>query len=320
MIPNRTFGSTGEQVTAIGLGGAPLSEISFADGVATIRRGLDARLTYFDTSPLYGQGMSQAIYGSALTEQDTGFTFATKLGHFRQPWMYRSVEALRTQLHENLRLLRRQQVDLLQIHEADFHAWWADDGGAGRLRDDDRLRDNASYDFSAAPVMQVLREAQQQGVCRWIGISGNTAPNMARVLEGLPDIDSCLIAFNYDLIWRGARQQVLPLAQERGAAAILGAVFQYGRFTAVHPEWLESPPDWMTADVRERFVRLYQIQAEAGLSLVEMTVRFLLADERFATMLIGAATTGQLDESLRAAAAGRLSEDLQADLEALGLD
>ena len=55
-----------------GSGSAPLNESSFADGVATVRFGIDAGLTYFDTSPLYGQGMSQAIYGTAFTDQDSG--------------------------------------------------------------------------------------------------------------------------------------------------------------------------------------------------------------------------------------------------------
>lgn len=314
-LPTRPFGATGERVTALGLGGAPLSEFSFGDGVATVHHALDAGVSYLDTSPLYGQGMSQAIYGTALGDrpaEETGFRFATKLGHFRDPRLYRSVDALRAQLHENLRLLRRQRVDLLQVHEADFHDWWADDGAGGRLRED------RSYDFDAAPVVQVLREARDQGVCRWIGISGNSAPEMARVLEAL-DVDTCLIAFNYDPVWRGARRQVLPLAARKGAAAILGAIFQYGRFTQVRRDWLDDPPEWMTADVRERFATLYDLQAESGLSLVELTVRFVLADEGFATMLIGAASPAQLEESLAGARRGPLPEELHQKIEALGL-
>jgi aryl-alcohol dehydrogenase-like predicted oxidoreductase len=72
--------------------------------------------------------------------------------------------------------------------------------------------------------VQVLREAQQDGTRKYIGISGNTAPNVARVLAAL-DVDTCLLAFNYDLIWRGARSEVLALAQQKGIALILGAIF-----------------------------------------------------------------------------------------------
>lgn len=105
--------------------------------------------------------MSQAIYGTAFTDQDSGFLFATKLGHFRNQKLYRSADALRAQLNENLRLLRRERVDLLQVHEADFHAWWSDDVAAGHLHEDE------DYDFAGAPVVEVLREARDQGVCRY---------------------------------------------------------------------------------------------------------------------------------------------------------
>ncbi len=56
----------------------------------------------------------------------------------------------------------------------------------------------------------------------------------------------------------------------------------------------------MTDMVRERFSRLYDLQATSGMSLVELTVRFLLADPGFSTMLIGAATANQLQESVTA--------------------
>ena len=81
----------------------------------------------------------------------------------------------------------------------------------------------------------------------------------------------------------------------------------------------EASPDWMTEDVRSRFVRLYELQAQSGLSLIELSVRFLLAEPGFATMLIGAATPAQLQQSIAAARNGCLSDDLHTEIEALGL-
>lgn len=52
--------------SVIGLGEACLFKHSFADGVATVDRVLELGVTYFDTSPFYGEGMSQAILGDAL--------------------------------------------------------------------------------------------------------------------------------------------------------------------------------------------------------------------------------------------------------------
>ena len=103
-------------------------------------------------------------------------------------------------------------------------------------------------------------------------------------------------------------------------ALILGAIFWYGRFTHVRRDWLEALPEWMTEEVRERFTRLYKLQAAAGMSLGELTVRFLLADAGFSTILIGAVTASQLEESGAAGRRGPLSADLHAQVEALGLE
>ena len=56
------------------------------------------------------------------------------------------------------RLLQRNRVNVLQIHEADWHRWWSDDA-----IDDRFLRDGIDYDFIDAPVMRVLAEAKEQG-------------------------------------------------------------------------------------------------------------------------------------------------------------
>ena len=81
----RDYGTTGAKATALGLGGAFLTHHSFADGVATVRKALDLGITYFDTSPMYCQGASQAVLGEALDGVDGDFLLATKLGYFTEP-------------------------------------------------------------------------------------------------------------------------------------------------------------------------------------------------------------------------------------------
>jgi predicted aldo/keto reductase-like oxidoreductase len=65
-IESRPYGSTGERVTILGLGCGALAKHSFAQGVATVRRALELGITYFDTSPFYCDGASQAILGETL--------------------------------------------------------------------------------------------------------------------------------------------------------------------------------------------------------------------------------------------------------------
>ena len=227
---------------------------------------------------------------------------------------FRTPAALSAQLDGNLRLLRREHVDVLQVHEADWRAWWSDETPhTGYLRPD------REYDFANAPVMQYLREAQEQGRCRFVGITGNIADDVARVLRDV-DVDAVLVAFNYDLIWRRTRTHALPLARERGAALLPAAVFQNVRLAEVHPKWLESPPNWMNAEVQARFARLYELQREYGLALVELTIRFLLAEQAMSTILVGAARPSEIEISVAAAQAGALPADLHQAVEELGLE
>ena len=310
-MEQRPYGTTGERATALGLGGAFLTSRSFTDGVATVRRALDLGISYFDTSPMYCRGASQAVLGEALEGRDEGYLLATKLGYFAHASRFHSREALLTQFEENLRLLRRDRVDTLQLHEADYHHWWSADASCRG-----RIQPERDYDFDNAPALQVLRELKARGRCRFIGITGNTADNMARVFHNI-DVDTLLLAFNYDLVRRGARR-VLPEVGKKGAARIIGAIFQRG-LARPQPELLASPPEWMTADLRNRFRRLYDLQRESGLSLAALGVRFLIAQPEIDTIIIGAALPEEIEECVEAAKRGPLPDDLYRQIEELGV-
>ena len=315
-LEQRPFGRTGERVTAISLGGVGLPRVSFADGVATVHRALELGINYLDTAPLYSRGLAQAILGVALEGRQEPHLLATKLGHLAQPSRFRSPDALHTQFEENLRLLRRDSVDVLMVHEADQHHWWSDAPSGSPLVDLE-----TEYDVANAPVMQVLREMQAAGKCRYIGITGNTPDHLAHILRAA-DVDTCLSAFNYGAIDRGIRRQLLPAAGERGVAVLLGGVFRQGRLVVIRPEWLQTPPrwpDWMTPEMQRRVARLIPLQQESGLSLTTLTLRYLVADRSIATILVGAATPAEIEESVAAVQAGPLAPDLHRAVEALGL-
>ena len=315
-LEQRPFGRTGEQVTAISLGGVGLPRVSFADGVATVQRALELGINYLDTAPLYSRGLAQAILGVALEGRQEPYLLATKLGHLAQPSRFRSPDALHTQFEENLRLLRRDSVDVLMVHEADQYHWWSEEPS------DSPLVDLATeYDVANAPVIQVLREVQAAGRCRYVGITGNNPDHLAHILRAA-EMDACLSAFNYGAIDRGVRRQLLPTAGERGVAVLLGGVFRQGRLVAIRPEWLRTPPrwpDWMTPEMQSRVGRLAALQHESGLSLTTLTLRYLVADRSIATILVGAATPAEIEESVAAVQAGPLAADLHRAVEALGL-
>ena len=312
-LETRPYGQTGEKVSVIGLGGAGLYNHSFAEGVATVHRALELGVTYFDTAPHYAGGMSQPILGDALRDRPERYLLAAKIGALTSTARFRSYDALRAQLDENLRLMRRDSVDTLQAHDVDAHRWWTDTPPEERGAPLD-----PDYDFVGAPGMLVLRDANAEGLCRFTGITGGRFEGVARVLRSV-DVDICLPAFNYDIVRRGARREVLPLARARNVGVVLGGIFRVLNIFDNITEWLASPPSGTTRELRDSVERLYSVQRDSGLSLVELTIRYLLADRDVTAILVGAAKPAEIEESVEAAEKGPLPADLHAAIEDLGL-
>ena len=314
-LPTRPFGTTGDRTTVIGLGGAVLTHRSFADGVDTVRRAYEHGIRYFDTSPGYCDNRSQPVIGKALSGiEDDELMIATKVGYFQDPAEFRSPDAIRRQIEDNLRLLRRDWVDVLQVHEANMTCWWENGADSPWIR----LKDEDEYAFASAPVLQALRQAKEEGLCRYIGITGNVAHQMSRVLRDI-EVDTFLIAFSYDLIVRDAVQEAFPLAAEKDVALILGAIFYGGRLVQVHEEWLQDAPEWMTPALQDRFAQLYALQRACAIPLPQLTLRYVMGREGVSLILIGAKTPAEIEESIAAAMDGPLPADLQSQIDDLGM-
>ena len=310
-LPTTNLGNTDLSTTTFGLGGGSLNVQSFATGVETVQRALKLGVRYFDTSPHYGKGVSQAILGAALRDRDEEYVLATKLGHFFTPSHFRSADAIRAQFDENLRLLQRKHVNVLQIHEADWHLWWSDEPC-----DDYPVQDGVDYNFSDAPVMRVLAEARDQGRYDAIGITGNTSAGTARVLQQV-EVDTYLLAMSYNPLEREAKQQALPLAQKKGVATILGGVLRVGRLAERNDEWFVSPPEWMTPGLKISLKRLYEIQSDTGLSLPALALRYVMADPAVTIALLGCQTPEEVEQDVEAASAGPLPPDVHRAIEDL---
>jgi len=261
---------------------------------------------------MYCRGASQAVLGEALEGSDADYLLATKLGYFSDPLRFHSPDALLTQFEENLRLLRRDHVDTLQLHEADSHCWWSTDRAKSG-----RLDESTDYDFAAAPALAVLSQLKREGRCSFAGISGNTATNMQRVLENV-EVDTFLLAFNYDLIRRGARR-VLPIAEQKGMVRMVWAIFQRGH-ASPQSDLFDSPPGWMTPELLSAYRTVYDLQKQSGMTFAEMGVRFMVAQREMNVIIIGAKSPAEIEECVKAADAGPLPDDMVSQIETLGME
>ena len=305
-LEQRPFGRTGETVSLIGLGGAALHKHSYQHGLATVKHALDLGISYFDTSPGYGiggsdgkwisQGESQRIVGEGLKGTSKPHLLATKINAWRAS--NHTVEDCLAHVRDNLRVLRRDRVDVLLGHDMEQRRFWKPEAKEGEL-----LEIEESLDYENAPVMQALHEAKAQGFCRYLGLSTNRSEPLAHVLQRVK-LDMCLSANEYSLRDHTSPRLMLPVIREQGIAYVIGGIFCV-------------PGKGVFNGALFQDARLLELARAMGLSIAAMSVRFLMANREIATILVGASTPDEIEESVMAAQAGPLPPDIQHTLEAL---
>jgi L-galactose dehydrogenase len=310
-LPRKPFGRTGDSCTRLSIGTNFPHFAGFDRSIETLRRAFDLGVRYFDTSVMYRFGASQAILGEALADKTDKTFVATKVGFFRDACHFRSVEALHVQLRESLRLLRRDSVDLLQIHEADWDNWWRDRATVGTCELFDL---ESSFDFANAPVIQFLREAKARGLCRFIGITGNHARHLGRLIQELDGLDSVLVAYNYQPLNVVARQFVIPAAEAKGMAVIVAGLFT---FIFSLPKGWATEGSYLGKHSDEQLAQLHDLQKASGLPLAELSLRFVAADDRISTILLGACQPVEMEQNIASFRRGRLPADIHAAMEAI---
>jgi aryl-alcohol dehydrogenase-like predicted oxidoreductase len=170
-IPKRPLGKTGYQVTIYGLGG--LFTVARHDrhdeAVEIVNRAIDLGVNYIDTSALYGNGASELNIGTVMRERRDEVFLASK----SHDYTYDGTMALVQQS------LRRLQTDYLDLYQHHF---------LGELGQLEQLKQKNS-------ARQAFERLRDEGVIRYIGVTGHSARVLADALEDYP-YDCALITLN----------------------------------------------------------------------------------------------------------------------------
>jgi len=295
----RTLGKTNLQVSELGMGGLFVSSFGAEreEGVRAVRRALELGVNYVDTAPGYRD--SEEVLGAALDGVEQPYVLSTKLGGRPQPFDAQDKDALRQSVETSLRLLRRDQIDILMIHEPDRpgqYDWFPD------------------WERFHGPVCELLDELKQEGVIRFTGLGGTTAYTLAHILAtGAYDV--VLTAFNYSLLWREATIAVLPEAKKQGMGVIVGSPLQQGALARCYVDEVEHGARWLSPPRRAQFKRLYALVADLEMSLPELALRFVLSNPDVSTTLMGARSVVEVEQNVQSVEKGPLSQDVLDDLQ-----
>jgi aryl-alcohol dehydrogenase-like predicted oxidoreductase len=294
-LKKRILGRTGLKVSELSLGGLFISHFGSAEtqeSVAAVRRALELGVNYIDTAPAYGN--SEEVLGLALEGVSQPYYLSTKLGGRPRPFDPKDKRLLRQSFEMSLEALRRDRVDILMVHEPDRpgqYEWWSD------------------YERFAGPVVELLAELKEEGLIRFTGLGGTTAYELARIVA-TGQFDVVLTAFNYSLLWRQARETVIPEARKQKMGIIIGSPLQQGALARRYDEEVNHGAPWLSPPRRAQYQALYAYLDEVEIPLPELGLRLVLSDPEVSTVLVGARSVSEVEQNVAAAERGPLSEEV----------
>jgi aryl-alcohol dehydrogenase-like predicted oxidoreductase len=316
-MEQRPLGGTGLSVSALGFGcgsiGGLMVRGDTAEQTRAVARALEAGITYFDTAPLYGSGRSEENLGRALHALGAWdrVVVGTKV-RLAPPDMEDPAAAIRRSVEQSLRLLGRDSVDLLQLHNA-ILSTPRESGGALTL------------EGVLGQVVGGLKRAVTDGLARHAGFTGlgDTDAVQAAARSGhFATVQSYFNAINPSAGFPGARSGeqdfagLIDTAAGAGLGVIAIRVMAAGALAA-QPERAANAGDpsaplvaggEYAADlVRAR--ALASLSAELGLDgPLELALRFALSKPGVSTALVGFSNVDQLESSIRWAERGPLPD------------
>ncbi len=294
-MEKRILGRTGLKVSVLGLGGLFVSSIGGKgreEACKAVRHALELGINYIDTAPSYAD--SEEVLGIALEGVPiNSYYISTKLGGRPQPFDPKDKDALLKSVEESLRLLKRDYLDILMIHEPDRpgqYDWWT------------------SYDHFHGPVSELLDDLKSKKIIHFTGLGGTTAYQLPHIMA-TGNYDVVLTAFNYSLLWREATISIFPEAKKQNMGIIIGSPLQQGALSRRYSE-IQTGAWWLSKPRQEQFKRLYNLLDEINISLPELALRFVLSNPDISVILTGARSVEEVEENVKAINAGPLSSDV----------
>ncbi len=307
-IDYRSLGNSGLRVSTVGLGcnnfgrAGTLTETQQGTD-AVISAAIDTGVTLFDTADIYGReyGLSETLMGNALRGRRDRVVLATKFGHadYESPVSHWGAKGsrryIRMAVEGSLRRLQTDWIDLYQLHSPDQHT-------------------------PIEETLSTLDDLIREGKVRYIGHSNFAGWQIAdaeytAAMNGHPHFISA--QNEYNLIARGAEQEVLPAVNAYGLGFLPWFPLYNGLFTGKFSrdngpsdsrimrtrKHLSDNAPW---DAMEEYAAFCE---QRGVTMLAATFAWLLAQPGLASVIAGATKPEQIEQNAIAATAWQPSAE-----------
>ena len=295
----RKLGESDLEVSEISLG----SWLTYGVGVeadkarACLDAAFDAGINFIDTANVYGRGAAETFLGNALKDRPRdAYILATKLYFpMTDTDSGLSCEQVEKQLDASLQRLQTDYVDLYQCHRYD----------------------------SGTPLeetMEALTRAVESGKTRYIGLSEWPADKIREAIDLSKSRGFAKFVSSqpqYSLVWREPEEEVIPLCADNGISQIVWSPLGQGVLTGKYDPDSPPPPGTratseemggfierlMKPDLLRAVQRLKPIAEEAGMTLPQFALAWVLREPNVASAITGASRPEQVLENAHASGA-----------------
>jgi L-galactose dehydrogenase len=274
MIPTRKLGKTDIHLPVLAFGassiGAEFRAVSLDEAILSVRTALDHGMSFIDTSPFYGRGMSEVLLGFALNgvPRDS-YLLGTKLGRYSDIHFDFSARRVEESCHVSLQRLRTDHLDIMLLHDVEF----------------------VPLEQIWTETMPALLKLKQQGKVRAVGFSCYPLKTFDIMLDHVEDQIDCVLSYNrYTLQNTTFATHVLPRLEAKGIGAMNAGPFSARLLTnAELPAWLKEPES-----VKQAARDAAKLCAEHGVDIAQLALQFSCQHSGIATTIAGSANPANI--------------------------
>ena len=292
----RKLGASDLNVSEISLG----SWLTYGVGVekekaiACVNKAFELGINFFDTANVYGRGAAETVLGEALAGRArNSYILATKVfGDMGGGDQGLSRAQIEKQLDASLRRLRVDFIDLYQCHRYDTNT-------------------------PLEETMEGLTRAVKSGKVRWLGFS-EWSPQQIEDSIAMRNVEHFVSSQpQYSLLYRRPEKKVIPICAANGISQIVWSPLAQGVLSGKYdpaappPSGTRATSDkmggfisrWLERPVLEAVQNLKPLVNDAGLTMSQFALAWILREPDIASAIVGASKPGQLEENAAASGA-----------------